>query len=218
MTEDHPETIEPEVVDGEPSSPSTEELLARLQDAERERDEVLDNLRRVAADFDNYRKRVATQSANDVQTATGKMAEALLPVLDASEAAFLQHPAEIEPLFNLLLGELKKLGLESIDDTIMGFSFSPSTSLSAPPDIRVSVTSTDGTYCTEIPSDGARIEVLFAQLQQKDQSLGTCTGAPFTGNSSTITSIDFVGLNTSLTTGPYNFCLYELNGLYPPAP
>jgi len=63
VTEDHPETIEPDVVDGEtiepdlvdgePSSPSTEELLARLQDAEQERDEVFDNLRRVAADFDN---------------------------------------------------------------------------------------------------------------------------------------------------------------------
>jgi molecular chaperone GrpE len=43
------------------------------------------------------------------------MAEALLPVLDACEAAFVQHPAEVEPLFNLLLGELKKLGLESLD-------------------------------------------------------------------------------------------------------
>jgi molecular chaperone GrpE len=43
------------------------------------------------------------------------MAESLLPVLDACEAAFVQHPAEIEPLFNLLLGQLKKLGLESMN-------------------------------------------------------------------------------------------------------
>ena len=36
-------------------------LLARLQDAERQREQVLDDLRRVAADFDNYRKRVARE-------------------------------------------------------------------------------------------------------------------------------------------------------------
>jgi molecular chaperone GrpE len=36
-------------------------------------------------------------------------------VLDACEAAFVQHPAEVEPIFNLLLGELKKLGLESMN-------------------------------------------------------------------------------------------------------
>jgi len=39
----------------------------------------------------------------------------MLPVLDAFEAAFVVHPKEIEPLFNLLLGELRKQGLEVID-------------------------------------------------------------------------------------------------------
>ena len=34
-------------------------------------------------------------------------------MLDAFEAAFLQHPAEVEPLFDLLLGELQKQGLEA---------------------------------------------------------------------------------------------------------
>ena len=88
MTEDHPETIEPEVVDGEPSSPSTEELLARLQDAERERDEVLDNLRRVAADFDNYRKRVAREQAQLHTRAGERVVVKLLPVLDDLVRAF----------------------------------------------------------------------------------------------------------------------------------
>ena len=79
-----------------------------------ERDSFKDIALRLQADFDNYRKRVATQNDLAVQSATGKMAESLLPVLDACEAAFVQHPAEIEPLFNLLLGQLKKLGLESM--------------------------------------------------------------------------------------------------------
>jgi molecular chaperone GrpE len=58
---------------------------------------------------------VATQHADDIDRATGRLAEALLPVLDACEAAFLQHPAEIEPLFNLMLSEMKKQGLESMN-------------------------------------------------------------------------------------------------------
>jgi molecular chaperone GrpE len=80
-----------------------------------ERDSLKDTALRLQADFENYRKRVATQQQLDVQSATGKMAEELLPVLDACEAAFLQHPAEVEPLFNLLLGQLKKMGLESMN-------------------------------------------------------------------------------------------------------
>ena len=80
-----------------------------------ERDSFKDIALRLQADFDNYRRRVAVQQADEVQRATGKMAEALLPVLDACEAAFLQHPAEVEPVFNLLLVQLKKQGLETMN-------------------------------------------------------------------------------------------------------
>jgi molecular chaperone GrpE len=80
-----------------------------------ERDEWMDRAQRIAADYENYRRRLATQRNDDIDRATGRLAEALLPVLDACEAAFLQHPAEIEPLFNLMLSELKKQGLESMN-------------------------------------------------------------------------------------------------------
>ena len=80
-----------------------------------ERDTLKDVAQRLQADFDNYRKRVAGQTADEVQRATGKMAEAFLPVLDAVEAAFVQHPAAIEPIFNLLLGEMRRLGLETMN-------------------------------------------------------------------------------------------------------
>jgi len=80
-----------------------------------ERDSYKDVALRLQADFENYRKRVSGQHADDVARATGKLAEALLPVLDACEAAFVQHPAEVEPLFNLLLGELRKQGLEALN-------------------------------------------------------------------------------------------------------
>ena len=91
------------------AAPTELELLAK------ERDEWMDRAQRIAADFENYRRRLATQKADDIDRATGRLAEALLPVLDACEAAFLQHPAEIEPLFNLMLSELKKQGLESMN-------------------------------------------------------------------------------------------------------
>ncbi len=80
-----------------------------------ERDNYKDIALRLQADFENYRKRITAQHGDDVARATGKLAEALLPVLDACEAAFVQHPAEVEPLFNLLLGELRKQGLEALN-------------------------------------------------------------------------------------------------------
>jgi molecular chaperone GrpE len=133
MTDFNPDELHPEDVTLDPDLTSEMTRLRPLLDAEEaaavaeavlqhdvealllERDSFKDIALRLQADFDNYRKRVAAQSANDVAAATGRMAEALLPVLDACEAAFVQHPEEVEPLFNLLLGELKKLGLESLD-------------------------------------------------------------------------------------------------------
>lgn len=80
-----------------------------------ERDQYRDTAMRVQADFENFRKRSAVQAAGDVDRATGRLAEAFLPVLDAAEAAYLQHPDEIGPLLNVLLVELKKQGLEALD-------------------------------------------------------------------------------------------------------
>ncbi len=64
-----------------------EELLARLQDAEAKRDEYLDDLRRLAADFDNYRKRSARDQQAFVARAGERVVVKLLPVLDDLERA-----------------------------------------------------------------------------------------------------------------------------------
>lgn len=108
------------LADGEPVS--SDDLagaeLAFEHDVEAllaERDSFKDIALRLQADFDNYRRRVSAQQADEASRATSKMAEALLPVLDACEAAFLQHPAEVEPIFNLLLVQLKKQGLETMN-------------------------------------------------------------------------------------------------------
>ncbi len=79
-----------------------------------EREEFKGLAQRLQADFDNYRKRVAAQSLVEADRASGRLAEALLPVLDAAEAAFVRHPDEVGPLLNQMLVELKKHGLETL--------------------------------------------------------------------------------------------------------
>ena len=70
---------------------------------------------RIQADFENFRKRAQRDVALAGDAALARFVEQLLPVLDACEAAFVQHPAEVEPLFNLLLGTLRKVGLEGMN-------------------------------------------------------------------------------------------------------
>jgi molecular chaperone GrpE len=62
----------------------------------RERDELLDTLKRTMADFDNYRKRIERQSAELRDRANERMVEALLPALDAFALA-REHIADSEP-------------------------------------------------------------------------------------------------------------------------
>lgn len=88
-----------------------------------ERDAMKELAMRVQADFENFRRRAAAQHDADIDRATGRLAEALLPVLDAVEAAYIQHPDEVGPLLNVLLGELKKQGLEALD--LEGQPFDP---------------------------------------------------------------------------------------------
>jgi molecular chaperone GrpE len=87
------------------------EILAVLA----EREEYKQLAQRVQADFENFRRRSIAQAQADADRATGRLAEALLPVLDAAEAAYLNHPDEVGPLLNQMLAELKKHGLETLD-------------------------------------------------------------------------------------------------------
>lgn len=80
-----------------------------------ERDQYKDIALRLQADFENYRKRVATQNDIEVDRATGRIAEALLPVLDACEAAFTHGVDGVEPIWSALLGALQRQGLEALD-------------------------------------------------------------------------------------------------------
>jgi molecular chaperone GrpE len=64
-----------------------EELLTRVAEAEAKRDEYLGDLQRVAADFDNYRKRSLREYEQLGSRVAARLAEKLLPVLDDLDRA-----------------------------------------------------------------------------------------------------------------------------------
>ncbi|MCL4422487.1 MAG: nucleotide exchange factor GrpE [Actinobacteria bacterium] len=66
-----------------------EDLKAELQERTHERDEYLDALRRLQADFENYRKRIARHQAEVAERAAEQLVLELLPVLDALEMALV---------------------------------------------------------------------------------------------------------------------------------
>ena len=69
------------------------DLAELLGDVERERDEYLELAKRTKADFENYRKRVASEAASAEKRGRAELARALLPVLDNLDRA-LEHQAD----------------------------------------------------------------------------------------------------------------------------
>jgi molecular chaperone GrpE len=114
-----PEPAAPEAVE---SRPDPVELERALTEAEAARDELLDRLQRMAADFDNYRKRVAREQEGLVARAHAGLVEAILPVFDdlerALEAATMHEEAKLEDgvlLVHRQLGDvLAREGLQEI--------------------------------------------------------------------------------------------------------
>ncbi|HEY5092871.1 MAG TPA: nucleotide exchange factor GrpE [Acidimicrobiales bacterium] len=112
------------------SSDAATPVVDPRSDAERERDEYLDALQRLQADFENYRKRVARSSSDAADRAAGEVVAKMLPVLDAFDLAaahFLNAPSEeaeaLAQARGLLLDALSKEGLERIEE--VGIAFDP---------------------------------------------------------------------------------------------
>ncbi len=108
---------------GEPTGVGVEAERSPLDIATSERDAYLDQLRRVQAEFENYRKRIARQQSDAVEHAASRLVDALLPVLDACDGALRHGAEEVEPIYAALLGTLEKEGLERIDPA--GDAFDP---------------------------------------------------------------------------------------------
>jgi molecular chaperone GrpE len=71
----------------EPSREAEGDLAARLVEAEARRDEYLDHLQRLKAEFDNYRKRAVRDQEALAARAHERLVKELLPVLDDLERA-----------------------------------------------------------------------------------------------------------------------------------
>jgi molecular chaperone GrpE len=118
------ETVEKAEPAREAAKPAAgrEELERALAEAEAARDQYLADLQRVAADFDNYRKRVAREQEALVARAHAGLVDAILPVLDdlerALEAAAMHEEAKLEDGVRLvhrqLSGVLAGEGLQEI--------------------------------------------------------------------------------------------------------
>jgi molecular chaperone GrpE len=103
----------------EQAEPSVEE---RLAEAEAKAEEHLDDLKRLAAEFDNYRKRTARDQQALVARAAERLVKELLPVLDDLERALVaadeHEEAKLEEGVRLvhrsLAAALSKEGLKEI--------------------------------------------------------------------------------------------------------
>ena len=67
--------------------PEQGEPLDELAEARKERDEYLDALQRLKAEFDNYRKRVARDQQELAARAHERLVKELVPILDDLERA-----------------------------------------------------------------------------------------------------------------------------------
>ena len=129
---DHDEPVEASEVDAE-SSLSGERVtlddVAQIVEADiariaSERDEYLDSLRRLQADFENYKKRILKQQTEHLERAAEGLVQKLLPVLDAIDLARAHGAGDgLEPVAAALADVLGKEGLERIDP--LGQAFDP---------------------------------------------------------------------------------------------
>jgi molecular chaperone GrpE len=113
---------------------AVESDLSELEQLQGQHAELLDTLRRVQADFENYRKRVLREQTALVERATERLVEDLLPVLDSFDSAVgsvaTADSPEAEKVRDGVLGirsqlttVLEKAGLERID--AVGVDFDP---------------------------------------------------------------------------------------------
>lgn len=101
-----------------------EEKKTEPKAEEKELAEVKDRLLRLAAEFDNYKKKAAKDVDNAKGLGKAELVRALLPALDEFELALMafnssveekSHVKGMELVFSNVLGALKNAGLKEID-------------------------------------------------------------------------------------------------------
>jgi len=96
-------------------------------------EELRQTLLRRQADFDNYRKRIERERGDDAKRTTGRLIEALLPVIDSFEQALAAHREPeyanyqkgFELIYKQLVDNVARLGAERVEP--IGKPFDPHT-------------------------------------------------------------------------------------------
>lgn len=109
----------------------TERANTELAKLATDLDDLRQTLLRRQADFDNYRKRIEKERAEDSRRATARVLEGLIPILDGFEHALAAHrEAEYENyrkgfelIYKQLLDNVTRLGAERIEP--VGKMFDP---------------------------------------------------------------------------------------------
>lgn len=122
------EVVEATVVDeAAPDEPVDELAAARAESAQ-----YLDDLKRLKAEFENYRKRMLREQTMIVERASGSVVERLLPVLDNFDLALIAASSTkdyeamvrgVELVYSELRDTLHKQGLERME--VVGEPFDP---------------------------------------------------------------------------------------------
>ncbi len=108
---------------GEDDPASVEDLVFDLERVSQERDEYLDGLRRLQAEFENYKKAVAKREADNRARANDSLVSELLPVLDACDMAIANGSEDVALVHTSLVEALTRQGLELLDP--VGAPFNP---------------------------------------------------------------------------------------------
>ena len=123
MTDANSDTTVPSP-EPDPGAEEVEQFESDLASLQRERDDLLDTTRRLQADFENYRKRVAREQASLAERSTERLLEQLLPVLDSFELAVMNLDQSdvdemvrkgIDLVYAELVAVMERAGLQRIE-------------------------------------------------------------------------------------------------------
>lgn len=99
------------------SEPATADVSAAdvLTTVTAERDEYLEAMQRLKAEFANHKRRTSEQQSQQREQAAAGLVEKLLPVLDGCDAAMAHEPDAVRPISDALIDALTKEGLTRIE-------------------------------------------------------------------------------------------------------
>jgi molecular chaperone GrpE len=113
----------PELAEDDELAAAAEEIEQDISAIAQQRDEYLALAQRLQAEFENFKKQTMRRNTEIVERASARVAEQLLPVLDAFDNAIIQGVEGVSPLHKALFDVLQKEGLEVIATD--GVAFDP---------------------------------------------------------------------------------------------